>query len=552
MSFQPYSTEDEEIARSLSQTVRDEREAARTHSGSSSSSYISTFVSEFLDDMGGIIRCLRAYKDDTDRATQSIAATLQWRESNKVYPAKRAIGREALMVDPSGWVSVRARQASVLPRPRDASARGWRNLGRAIETLEDARVALKTAYCEFGVIAQAAIIVPVESLSLADIVLEDLRQIISTAETHYPGVVAHIYVTATSSVLLGHAKQALRPVLSLLSHEMAAGVEFVLANSLSATLTQLGSFISARSEQQPCMSLSPSATLVGGGSSLTLSDFVKRAESVVFTEADDEFCSAYSEAPDTYMPTNADVKRSVSRLSLSSHFLYDKRGTNTHSSSLGLRKMMSALDMSGPTRATSKNGADQSKTTSSSITPVQLASLQRAVQSVQRMLGSINDSITNADSRSALAATKSKLVQQADVLMSTVAALNFGVSMMDTKSIEHSKYTLLSDAAGGSNSNTSMMYRMGLQLLALPMSLLFGRSGSGLLAVVRHLVTRTIHTAMRRLRALPAASTLLLLAYKHLRIYAMIFWTGALLIWKANAALIWSNLTTQWRRGVAF
>ncbi|KAJ2392653.1 hypothetical protein GGI05_002618, partial [Coemansia sp. RSA 2603] len=443
--------------------------------------------------------------------------------------------------------------ASVLPRPRDSLARGWRNLGRAIETLEDARVALKTAYCEFGVVAQAAIIVPVESLSLADIVLEDLAEIISTAETHYPGVVAHIYVTATSSVLLGHAKQALQPVLSLISSEMAAGVEFVLANSLSATLTSLESFVDTRSEKQPCIPLSPSATLVGGGSCLTLSDFVKRAESAVFTEADDEFCSAYSEVPDTYMPNDVDIKRSVSRLSFSSQLLNDKRGTNAHSSSLGLRKIISALDTSGTVRSTIKADADQKKNAGSSITPVQLASLQRAVQSVQRMLGSINDSITNADSRSALAATKSKLVQQADVLMSTVAALNFGVSMMDTKGIEHSKHALLADAASSSNnSSTSMMYRMGLQLLALPMSLLFGRSGSGLLSAIRHLVTRTIHIAMRRLRALPAVSTILLLAYKHLRIYAMIFWTGALLIWKANAALIWSNLMTQWRRGVAF
>ncbi|KAJ2706197.1 hypothetical protein FB645_001833 [Coemansia sp. IMI 203386] len=594
-------------AQTVARMVRERRDSSSGHSGSSS--YIPTFFEEFIDDTANIIRFLQASQDDIDRAAQRILDTLSWRETNKVYPAKRSISGQTMLCDPSGRVSVKARQASALPRPRDAGlSRAWRNYARAVETLEDARIALKATYQEFGVVVRAAVVVPVESLSLADIAAEDLRQIINTATTYYPGTVSHIYVTATSSVLLGHARRALMPVVSALNPELSSCVDFCLADALSSSLIRCGQYVafglSNKQQQQQghCSALPGDTTLAS--SCVSLSDFVQRADSTVCSEADEDFCSVYSDARDThFFADNGHLRRSASRLSCLSNdasglFMFEKRPPfmapaemtsvskyrHNHKhrplQASGLRTSAILFDSSsssnGGITSRDKKVDDDAKSScykssvadrepnaklssvagtgtgsgKSAMTTVQLASLQRAVLSVQRMLGSINDSISSADSRSALAATKSKLVQQADVLMSTVAALNFGVSLMDNpgSSNEGNRGTLSVEPG----SQISALYKMGLQMLALPMGLLFGRSGKGLAATFRHLVSRTIRTVIRRLRTMPAMSTVLLLAYKHLRIYFMLFWTSALLIWQANAAMVWSNLMSQWKRGLVF
>ncbi|KAJ2830908.1 hypothetical protein FBU31_002400 [Coemansia sp. 'formosensis'] len=219
-----------------------------------------------------------------------------------------------------------------------------------------------------------------------------------------------------------------------------------------------------------------------------------------------------------------------------------------------------------PVSSTVVDDSGMDHDTRSAITPIQLASLQRAVQGVQRMLGSINDSIASADTRLALATSKSRLVQQADVLMSTVAALNFGVSMTasSTRSSQpenagdlplsrRAAIFLSNKTTSGGDLETpgNMFRRLALHLLALPLSQLVG-GRHGVLGVVRQLVTRTVRLVVRRLGQLPSTRLLLLLAYKHLRIYAMVFWTGALIAWQANAAIIKSSLTTQLRRGIGF
>ncbi|KAJ2025090.1 hypothetical protein GGI06_000724 [Coemansia sp. S85] len=226
--------------------------------------------------------------------------------------------------------------------------------------------------------------------------------------------------------------------------------------------------------------------------------------------------------------------------------------------SLGRNVYQQPLAMS-PVSSTVVNDPAISHDSRSAITPIQLASLQRAVQGVQNMLGSISDSIASADSRLALTASKNRLVQQADVLMSTVAALNFGVSTTSTSQsggsgeVSRRAAIIFSSKAGHDSeleSPGNVCRRLALHLLALPLSQLVG--GRNKLGVVRQLVAKTLRLVARRLGQLPSMQLLMLLAYKHLRVYVMLFWTGAWIAWQANAAIIKSSLTTQLRRGIGF
>ncbi|KAJ2558293.1 hypothetical protein GGH95_005044, partial [Coemansia sp. RSA 1836] len=360
----------------------------------------------------------------------------------------------------------------------------------------------------------AAVVVPVESLALADIATADIARVLNVAKSFYPGAVGRVYVTAASSVLLEHARQALQPMLAALLGPDCDSQAFVSDDD---------------------------------------------------EDNDDDFCSAYSDAQQTTRSVTTSArcgyskqKWTGSRISLNSR--------NTSTLSLGRH-----IDLAmSPVSSTVADSSARDHNSRSAITPIQLASLQRAVQGVQRMLGSINDSIISADSRLALAASKSKLVQQADVLMSTVAALNFGVSMTTTtdsprlsggSELPLSKRTALylsskSVPHGGGDIEApgDLFRRLALHLLALPLSQLVGggRRGGNMLGVLRQLVTRMVRLVVRRLRQLPSMQLLLLLAYKHLRIYAMVFWTGAWIAWQANAAIIRSSLTTQLMRGIGF
>ncbi|KAJ2340079.1 hypothetical protein GGF43_006494, partial [Coemansia sp. RSA 2618] len=312
--------------------------------------------------------------------------------------------------------------------------------------------------------------------------------------SHYPGAIGRVYVTAKSSVLLEHARQSLQPMLGRLA---GCGKQDLVQFLLDAELPtlNLADFTLRMHARAPSLAYLPLKRRLDG--------LVRRAASIYSGEADtdtDEFHSAYS---DVYSRTHV----APDRLALSN--LSEK----------------------------------------SAVLPVQLASLQRAVQSVQSMLRSINDSIVSDDSRMALAATKSKLAQQADVLMSTVAALNVGVSMLGSRagSGEPSPRRAFVVTAKEPADGTGGL----LRLLALPMALLFGRPRDAL-RVLSSLLARAVRIVVRRLRRLPAFQTLLLLAYKHTRIYAMVFWTGALLVWQANAAVIWANLSSSWQRGISF
>ncbi|KAJ2793225.1 hypothetical protein H4R20_006606 [Coemansia guatemalensis] len=384
--------------------------------------------------------------------------------------------------------------------------------------------------------------------------VESLAHIVQIANTHYPGTIGRIYITASSSVLLEHARNSLQPVLQQVAQGFGHLHEDFVIFSLDCALVD-----SARELEPWSLGLAEREDRMEAEA---LESFIMRADSIHSDEADTDvgdFHSAYSDAREAFGAMSEHEafhtpKRTASRLSC----LSNQRGQNASSRSVQRMTPVNARPQDSRGRI-----AEQAK---SVVTPIQLASLQRAMQGVQSMLGSINDSIVSADSRSALAATKSKLVQQADVLMSTVAALSFGVSMMHGSPLQPSGTAAMgaeeSVTAGRaiyfpakgaelSNGRLGVLRHLALQLLALPMGLVFGRPREAL-KLFRSLVAKTVCTALRRLRRLPGFQMLLLLAYRHLRIYAMVFWTGALLLWQANAAIIWSNLSAQWQRGIAF
>ncbi|KAJ2852129.1 hypothetical protein IWW36_000509 [Coemansia brasiliensis] len=493
----------ETIEANIAQRLASEAHKAwkRTEASNTATAYISTYINEYLNDEAGIIRRLNAFEQNNSDTMSSLLNTLQWREENKVYPKAKSVDSSILVVDEQGQVMVRGRQASLLPRSssrqNELRRSEWEYLARGIETLEDARLALKAVYKQLhNPLCQAAIVVPVESVRLAELTAEVLSKIADVARMHYPGTVGQVYITASSTVLLEHARQSLQQMIRRVESSWEQGkVKFVLEEQLYAGSVELSQYAARTARLESAkQALLPLKRHLDG--------FVKQASSIYSGEADteaDEFHSARSD-------------------------------TCTESES------------------------SDTLTNKSTMTPIQLASLQRAVQSVQNMLRSINDSIVRDDSRIALAATKSKLAQQADVLMSTVAALNFGVSMMGNQATSnmHSQPSASGRAFIISAKDRSESKQSSLaQILMLPLVLLFGRPRE-VLRMLQALLSKAIRIVVRRLRRLPKLQTLLLLAYKHFRIYAMIFWTGALLAWQANAAIIWSNLSLHWQRGLVF
>ncbi|KAJ2112969.1 hypothetical protein IW146_004219 [Coemansia sp. RSA 922] len=576
MSLPPLFSDsaDEQAVSEIAAEVRQLRDHSDT-GNVLTSTYIPAFVTEYLDDSASILRMLRAYQGDFIATTANLARTLAWREENKVYPLKRQVDGQDLVVDSQGMVLVRARQATMLPRRRAsataspvdmlAESAGWRLFARGVDALEDARVALKAAHQAHCLVAQAAVVVSVESLALADIGLADIARIVDVAKAYYPVTVGRVYVTAASSVLLEHARQALRPMLLALMGPDCVSQDLVVferADSLAVRHTvKLADHVA---QLRSCASEALSAKL--SLATRALSDYIGCSGSCAESEADaDDFCSAYSDARETTYSAVTSCglgystpKRAGSRLGFISR--------NSSMLSFGRNASHQPLAMS-PVSSTVVDEPAADHDTRSAITPIQLASLQRAVQGVQRMLGSISDSIASADSRLALATSKSRLVQQADVLMSTVAALNFGVSMTGTTSrqgnnsdlplprraaIFISSKTAQANGSGELETPGNMFRRLALHLLALPLSQLVGGRHGSMLGMLRQLTSKTVRLVVRRLGQLPSMQLLMLLAYKHLRIYAMVFWTGALIAWQANAAIIKSSLTTQLRRGIGF
>ncbi|KAJ2128646.1 hypothetical protein IW136_006047, partial [Coemansia sp. RSA 678] len=154
--------------------------------------------------------------------------------------------------------------------------------------------------------------------------------------------------------------------------------------------------------------------------------------------------------------------------------------------------------------------------------------------------------VVGDDSWMALAAAKSRLSQQADVLMSTVAALNAGLSMLGGQLVVGNE-SARAHAFVGMVKEPARPHPSSLQMLALPVALLFGRPNDA----IRMLWAQLLRAVRRIVRRLPSLNMLLLLAYKRFRIHAMILWAGALLAWQANAAVIWSNLRLSWQRGIS-
>ncbi|KAJ2367304.1 hypothetical protein H4S02_001810 [Coemansia sp. RSA 2611] len=460
---------DAQTAQGIAQEARALREQAEDPG---TSTYIPTYIGEYLSDTAGTLRRLRASNGDRDVTAQSLAQTLRWREQNGVYPASRHTDAQTLAVDAQGLVLVRSCTVGRQPGTSWIGARG-------VATLESARVALKAAFAQTRVVAQAAVAVPVESVSLADVTCSDVCALVDMAQTHYPGTVARVYVTAASSVLLAHARQVLAPTLQRCFGD-THGVVFVREDLLAAGTVPLAEYIAR---------MPPAGEPLRRG---PLNELVRRAGSTASAGADtdgDEFHSACSDAD---APAGSDASASL---------------------------------------------------------PVQLASLQRAVQGVQSMLRSLNDSVSLDDSRLALAATKSKLAQQADVLLSTVSALSFGVSIRTTTSaaaVPGAQRAFVASAPAARKPWVDEPPSGALmQLLALPLALVCGRPRDAL-RVLRAVLVRAVRLVRRRL------PTLLLLMYRHFRIHALILWTGMLLAWQANAAVIWSNLSRQWQRGIAF
>ncbi|KAI9505943.1 hypothetical protein GGI25_001439 [Coemansia spiralis] len=572
----------------VAQEIASEVRARRDDRNTDTSTYVSSFLTEFLEDTANTLRVLRACAGDRAKAVDSLSRTLEWREASKIYPAKKHINIQSLVVDFHGFVVVSARKQALvlssltLGAMENNGVRRRQLVARAVETMEDARVALKSAYSDLHD-AQAAIVVPVESFSLADVFLHDILLLVDIATTHYRSMIGRLYITAASSVLLEHARQALYPVLGRLNPECTKCVVFVLADKLDAE-TALYEKFSAQNIAKLAGTFSAARLLSDRGR--------HSGTSVCSTDVgtDEDFCSACSEAPSCLDGNEHKMalKRPASRLSCLSRdtnlaILYgDQSIAASHafpsSLSIGASHQRHSRDkhqlsFSGQHIENTSNSSSTGQHTDSgsSVTPIQLASLQRAVQSVQKMLGSINENIIGADSRAALAATRSKLVQQADVLMSTVAALNFGVSMADDGTQMPSYFERRGSTSSSGSSNTvasqrvlsagkvpsantnfaNMLQVLLPQLLALPLSVLLGKSGSKSLGSLRVLF-RLVRRAIWRLRRMPTVHSLLLLAYKNFRIYAMVLWTGALLVWQANAAMIWSNLMAQWKRGVSF
>ncbi|KAJ2777498.1 hypothetical protein H4R18_005124 [Coemansia javaensis] len=472
---------DERVARGIAFEAREMHERGR-----GASAYIQSYVAEYLDDTAGVLRQLHACQGDSGAAARRVARTLAWREAAKVYPARRA-GGEALRVDARGLVLVRSRQAPAVAGRLGAAQ------ARTIGALEDARVALRAAYERFGVAARAAVVVRVESVRLADAAAVDGAEAAALAAAHYPRAVARVYVTAASSVLLGHARQALRPALRRLGPALAQHVVFVLDAALAAEAAELGAYIAAsrRTAQPPPplpLPLSALERLRGPADASSLG-----------SDAGD-FQTAHEALP----PSRS------SAVSLPCHA---RRGS---SNSDGASSASTAVGAAGAPKA--------------AMTPVQLASLQRAVLGVQRMLGAIGDGIGAADSRATLAATRARLAHQADVLMSAVAALSLGVARMRPGR---------ADEPDAPDAPAAALLGGGVAL-----RLLLGRRRHAALAALRAVAARALRRAAR-------AGPLLLLAFRHLRLHALVLWAAALLAWNASGAVIWHGLAAQLRRGIA-
>ncbi|KAJ2082198.1 hypothetical protein H4R24_001768 [Coemansia sp. RSA 988] len=564
---------DEKAARDIAAEVRELRKCLEE---TADSTYIPSYAEEYLDDTASIVRWLHWAQGNSSTVIRDLMRTSQWREQTKVYPAKqRACGSNASpKVDPQGLVLVRGRRATTrLSRPvgcQQTVAQGpcsWRYYSQSIQMLEDARVALKEAHECYGIIAQAAAVVPVESVCLADMSVDSLAHMVQVANTHYPGTIGRIYITASSSVLLEHARNSLQPVLQRVAQDFGYLYDDFVVFSLDDALVDGACELETWSLGLNDNKDRTKAEVLDG--------LVRRADSVYSDDAGTDvgdFHSALSDAHEAYGVLSENEafhmpKSTASQLSCLSSHRVDGGDRSQRRQRSGSRIVQRMTPVNAQPHENRGRIADEAK---SAVTPIQLASLQRAMQGVQSMLGSINDSIVSADSRSALAATKSKLVQQADVLMSTVAALSFGVSMMHGPSLGLSGSALAESAAAGessvvagraiyfsakdsgiSNGRLGVLRNLALQLLALPVGLVFGRPRETL-KLLKMLVAKSVNIALRRLRRLPGFQMLLLLAYRHLRIYAMIFWTAALLFWQANAAIIWSNLSAQWQRGIAF
>ncbi|KAJ1926902.1 hypothetical protein FBU59_007273, partial [Linderina macrospora] len=307
-------------------------------------------------------------------------------------------------------------------------------------------------------VASAAIVVPLESVSLARISVDEVRQINEIAKMHYPGLIGHVYLTASASVMLEHSRRYVRSW--GLGVSQAERLTLALAGELP--VTPIDAFIRDPPTAPHMHEHAPAKA--------ALDEFVQahKTEGSVAAETDadaDDFLSAYSDTHETVTDPNgitADIRRRRRASSRASRRLASAPSTPSLSkffSQSGARHgtlTMSALpkdtssqrDGLGAGNGSSSDGEKGSESRPfGSMTPIQLASLQRAVQGVQRMLSSIGDNIGTADSQAVLDSAKSKLAQQTDVLMSTVAALSFGVSLMESNHQPTSKAFYIASAA---------------------------------------------------------------------------------------------------------
>ncbi|KAJ1726340.1 hypothetical protein LPJ61_005253 [Coemansia biformis] len=519
-------SQDERVARGVAFEAREIRD--RTEGHRRTSTYIPSYIDDYLDDTAAILRQLQACRGDSGTAVGQLARTLEWREETKVYPTKRQADLP-LLVDSHGMVLVRSRRAPVLAgRPAGTTGRDsvWRGYAHGVGALEDARVALRTAYERSGVVARAAVVVAVESVRLADLSADVAVELAAAASKHYPLAVGRVYVTAASSVLLEHARVALQPALHRLESRQQERIVFMLESALSAEAAEIGAFMLRQQQQQQQQRPSAVDRMRGALSKSTCS---------IYSGDADDFQTACSESCGTHVEA-LDAEASLTPTQSVTSLAYHSKGDDPATEATLVVEARSAM------------------------TSVQLASLQRAVQSVQRMLGTISDGVGGLDSHSALAATKGKLAQQADVLMSAVAALSVGISMMrpppadDVPAAKQHACFVATPAAGReceASGPAALLKGLALQLLALPVGLVFGRR-RGSIAGLWALAARTVRSAARRLRRHPGLRMALLLAYRHLRVYAVVLWTGALLAWQANAATIWASLSRHLQRGIAY
>ncbi|KAJ1966141.1 hypothetical protein GGI12_000290 [Dipsacomyces acuminosporus] len=478
---------DEKVARGVAFEAREASENA----AAGNSTYIQTYVAEYIDDLANTLRTLRACQGNSAAAAQRLIHTVRWRQANKL---DQRFADGIVFIKADELPAMTRQLGDYVTKLNKNSDSSNRNSSSSYSNGTQAQNSGQ------GNVCQKLSLQALESKLLDDYV-KQTSGVYSDQVSTYAGDLQSLYSDARDYVAR--------------SDGAAEGRD---------------SLVSAKTSNR-----SGDGSVYSFGKYLDQMDFGnRRSGSLAMTMLNRPLDSGADKGIRA-----VDTAAGRATLDRAAH-IDAGRGYTRYSAS----RSDSTID-------DSDRDGSESRRSFGSITPIQLASLQRTVQGVQQMLGTINDSIVSADSRATLATMRTKLAQQTDVLMSTVAALSFGVSMAESTqsnmiSASKNAFYITNKAHGHSLPTAGGGAFKGFirQLLALPLSILFGKRGSAV-KIIKSLTNKVIRTVLRRMRTLPTMRTLLMLAFRHLRLFAMVFWTSALLIWQANSAVVWLNLTSH-------